>query len=146
MSIELENNSQTECDEAGLISLATFALKKMGVHPDSDLSITIVDEAEMSSLHVQWMDLEGPTDVLSFPMDEVKPHSTASGPATVGDIVLCPAFAAKQGLPHSLEHELNILTAHGVLHLLGFDHAEKEAETEMFALQEQIVQDWNSST
>lgn len=118
----------------------------MGVHPDSELSITVVTEEEMSRLHLEWMDLPGPTDVLSFPMDEVKPFSSASGPATVGDIVLCPAFAEAQGLAHSLEHELHILTAHGVLHLLGYDHAEKETEAEMFALQERIVQDWTSST
>ncbi len=146
MSVELENNSQVTCDETGLVSLATFALGQMGVHPDSELSITVVDEDEMSRLHLEWMDLAGPTDVLSFPMDEVKPFSSASGPAMVGDIVLCPAFAAAQGLAHPLEHELNILTAHGVLHLLGYDHAEKEAEAEMFALQERIVHDWKSST
>jgi len=120
-------------------------MKAMGVHPNSDLSITIVDEPEMSQLHLQWMDLEGPTDVLSFPMDEVQPDSAASGPAMLGDIVLCPQFAARQKLPHPLEHELNILATHGVLHLLGFDHAEKAAETEMFALQEKIVREWNQS-
>ena len=118
----------------------------MGVHPDSELSITVVDEDEMSKLHVEWMDLPGPTDVLSFPMDEVIPFSSASGPAMVGDIVLCPAFAAKADLKHSLDHELNILTAHGVLHLLGFDHAEKAAEREMFELQDRLVRNWESST
>ncbi len=146
MPIELENSSQSSCNESGLVSLAAFALVEMGVHPDSELSITVVDEEEMSRLHVQWMDLPGPTDVLSFPMDEVKPFSSASGPAMVGDIVLCPAFAAKAGLKHSLDHELNILTAHGVLHLLGFDHAEKDEEVAMFELQERLVRDWESST
>lgn len=116
----------------------------MGVHPESELSITVVDEPEISKLHVEWMDLPGPTDVLSFPMDEVKPHSAGDGPAMIGDIVLCPDFAAKQGLTHSLEHELNILTTHGVLHLLGFDHANKDEEIEMFALQEHIVREWEA--
>lgn len=145
MSIELENNSQVWVDETGLISLATFALERMGVHPDSDLAIKVVDQAEISKLHLEWMDLDGPTDVLSFPMDEVKPHSSEFGPAVVGDIVLCPAFAEQNDLKHSLEHELHILTAHGILHLLGFDHAEKQEETKMFALQERIVQEWKSS-
>ena len=145
MAIELSNESKSTCDEPALISVAQFAVAAMGVHPDSDLSITIVDEDRMSELHIEWMDLPGPTDVLSFPMDELLPHSHESGPGIIGDIVLCPDFAAKQKVAHSLSDELALLTVHGVLHCLGYDHAEKEEEIAMFSLQEKIVADWKST-
>ena len=116
MAIELSNESNSACDEAALISVAEFTLDAMGIHPESDVSITVVDEDRMSELHVEWMDLEGPTDVLSFPMDEMLPNSAADGPGIVGDIVLCPDFAAKQAEKHSLADELALLTIHGLLH------------------------------
>ena len=124
-------------------SLAEFALLKMGIHPDSELNMRIVTEDEMSQLHVKWMDLPGPTDVISFPMDEVKPNSKSDGPAIVGDIVLCPAFAEKNG-KQSLEKELELLTVHGVLHLLGFDHEIIDEEKEMFKLQDDLLANWRS--
>jgi probable rRNA maturation factor len=124
--------------------VAKFALNKMGIHPDSELNIRLVNEEEMSQLHLKWMDLPGPTDVLSFPMDELKPNSKSDGPGLVGDIVLCPAFAEKNG-KQSLEKELELLTVHGVLHLLGFDHAEKDEEIAMFKLQDDLLVNWRSN-
>jgi probable rRNA maturation factor len=144
MGIELTNNSAAQADENQISSVAKFALAKMGIHPDSDLSITLVDEAEMEKLHIEWMDLPGPTDVLSFPMDELKPFSAADGPGIIGDIVLCPEFAAKQA-KSTVAAELALLTIHGILHLLGFDHAEKNEEKEMFDLQEKILKEWMNS-
>jgi len=144
MGIELTNNSAAQADENQISSVAKFVLAKMGIHPDSDLSITLVDEAEMEKLHIEWMDLPGPTDVLSFPMDELKPFSAADGPGIIGDIVLCPEFAAKQA-KSTVAAELALLTIHGVLHLLGFDHAEKDEEKEMFDLQEKILKEWMNS-
>jgi probable rRNA maturation factor len=126
-----------------LKSVADFALNQMGIHPDSELNIRIVAEDEMSDLHLKWMNLPGPTDVLSFPMDELKPNSKSDGPGLVGDIVLCPAFAEKNG-KQSLEKELELLTVHGVLHLLGFDHAEKSEEAAMFKLQDDLLSNWRS--
>jgi probable rRNA maturation factor len=145
MSIELTNNSSATANENEIQSVAAFALEKMGIHPDSDLSITLVDEEEMENLHIEWMDLPGPTDVLSFPMDELKPFSAAKGPGIIGDIVLCPNFAAKQA-KSTVEAELALLTIHGVLHLLGFDHAEKAEEKEMFELQEKILKEWQAAS
>jgi len=142
--IEITNEHDLACNEAAIISAATYALDQMGIHPDSELSISIVDEAEMTQLHIQWMDLPGPTDVLSFPMDEMKPFSADAGPGVVGDIVLCPEFAAKQAVGHSVEDEISLLTMHGVLHLLGYDHLDKEEEREMFALQEKLLNDWKA--
>ena len=144
MGIELSNESNSSCDEAAIISVAAFAMAKMGIHPDSDLSITLVDEARIEELHIQWMDLPGPTDVLSFPMDEMKPHSAADGPGIIGDIVLCPEFARKQA-KDGLDAELALLTVHGVLHCLGYDHAEKAEELEMFGLQDECLKEWKAA-
>ena len=147
MNIELTNLSGRECDELQIRDLASFTLDKLGIHPDSELSISLVDEDEMSTLHMQWMDEPGPTDVLSFPMDEMKPNSSSNGPGLLGDIVLCPVFAELQAknAGHSLQSELELLTVHGILHLLGFDHREAEEEKVMFGLQEKYLKEWRAS-
>jgi len=146
MNIEMVSLTTSDCDQDRLISLADFSLNSMGIHPDSELSISIVDEEEMSSLHMQWMDEPGPTDVLSFPMDEMKPYSATTGPGILGDIVLCPEFAVEQARTagHSLQEELELLTVHGVLHLLGFDHRESDERKIMFAKQDELLMGWRS--
>ena len=144
MGIEIANNSGIACNEDEIVEVAAFALDKMGIHPDSDLGITLVDEDEITKLHVQWMDLPGPTDVLSFPMDELKPFSASDGPGIIGDIVICPQFAAKQATNHSVADEISLLTVHGVLHLLGFDHVEPDEHKIMFDLQEKTLADWRN--
>ena len=144
MGIEIANNSGIACNEDEIVDVAAFALDKMGIHPDSDLGITLVDEDEITKLHVQWMNLPGPTDVLSFPMDEVKPFSASDGPGIIGDIVICPQFAAKQAVSHSVADEISLLTVHGVLHLLGFDHVEEEEHKVMFGLQDKTLAEWRN--
>jgi probable rRNA maturation factor len=144
MGIEIANNSGIACNEDGIVDVAAFALDKMGIHPDSDLGITLVDEDEITKLHIQWMNLPGPTDVLSFPMDELKPFSASDGPGIIGDIVICPQFAAKQAINHSTEDEISLLTVHGVLHLLGFDHVEEEEHKVMFGLQDKTLAEWRA--
>lgn len=143
MSIEVNNESVIAVDETALLRLATFALDLLHVHPDAELAILLVDEGTMEQLHLQWMDEPGPTDVLSFPMDELRPGSEESiTPAgLLGDIVLCPQVAIGQAetARHSTLDELLLLTAHGLLHLLGFDHAEPEEEKEMFGIQREIL-------
>ena len=144
MNIELTNLTKNEIDESSLISLADFALNSMGIHNDSDLSISLVDEDEMSALHIRWMDEPGATDVLSFPMDEMRPNSAANGPGMVGDIVLCPDYASRQAAQagHSLHEELELLTVHGVLHLLGYDHRVDAEKKVMFDLQDEMLMKW----
>ena len=144
MGIEIANNSGVACNEDGIVDVAAFALDKMGIHPDSDLGITLVDEDEITKLHIQWMNLPGPTDVLSFPMDELKPFSASDGPGIIGDIVICPQFAAKQAVNHSTEDEISLLTVHGVLHLLGFDHVEEEEHKVLFGLQDKTLAEWRA--
>ncbi|GGG59083.1 endoribonuclease YbeY [Kocuria dechangensis] len=125
--------------------LAAFVLGRLHVHPDAELSIAVVDEEEMTRLHVEWMDLPGPTDVLSFPMDELRP-GTPDAPAegTLGDIVLCPPVARRQAeaAGHPVADELCLLTTHGILHLLGHDHVEPEERQVMFALQRDLLTDF----
>ena len=143
MKIDLENKTNYQLDEAHLISLADFSLTKLGVHPDSELGIRLVNEIEMEELHQKWMNLSGATDVMSFPMDEIKPDSASNGPGIIGDIVLCPEFAAKNG-KQSTDLEIELLTVHGVLHLLGFDHEEVEDELVMFKMQEDFLNQWRA--
>jgi probable rRNA maturation factor len=143
MSIEINNESGISVDESALQRLVTYALDQMHVHRDAELAIVLVDEAAMEQLHVQWMDEPGPTDVLSFPMDELRPGTdeviTPAG--LLGDIVLCPQVAIGQAetAGHGVLDELLLLTTHGLLHLLGFDHAEPEEEKEMFGIQRDIL-------
>ena len=108
--------------------------------------VILVDEEEMTRLHIEWMDEPGPTDVMSFPMDDLRPGDP-SGPrvtGVLGDIVLCPRVAERQGAAagHGPQAELALLLTHGVLHLLGHDHAEPEEHERMFALQAELLEDW----
>ena len=144
MSIEINNESGLEADEVRILNLATFALDFMNIDPDAELSIVMANEPTMEKLHIEFMDEPGPTDVLSFPMDELRPGTPTSPtlPGLLGDIVLCPAVAATQAATagHETINELLLLTTHGILHLLGYDHAEPEEEREMFALQREILE------
>ncbi|MET8138855.1 rRNA maturation RNase YbeY [Sphaerisporangium sp. NPDC005288] len=152
MSIEVANESGVEVDESSLVELAGHVLGRMGIHPLAELSILVVDEAAMSQLHEQWMGEPGPTDVLAFPMDELRPNPGGSrqdvdaplDPALLGDVVLCPQVAAKQAADagHSTREELELLCTHGILHLLGYDHAEPEEHAEMFGLQGELLDAW----
>ena len=146
MYIELTDLTNSNADSNRIKSLADFSLRSLGIHPESELSISLVDVEEMSSLHMRWLDESGPTDVLSFPMDELKPNSSSDGPGILGDIVLCPEYAKKQAVEigHSLQDELEVLVVHGVLHLLGFDHRENDEKTMMFSRQDEILREWRS--
>lgn len=143
MTIEINNESTIEIDETRVLRLTEYILGEMHVSPDAELAIVLVDEGAMEALHVQWMDEPGPTDVLSFPMDELRPgtEDAPTPPGLLGDIVLCPQVAETQALAagHSTLDELLLLTTHGLLHLLGFDHAEPEEEREMFGLQRELL-------
>ena len=144
MSVELNNESGVEVDQPRVLALANYALDYMNIHPDADLAISFTDEATMEKLHIEFMDESGPTDVLSFPMDELRPGTpedlTPAG--LLGDIVVCPMVAERQAQAagHETINEILMLTTHGILHLLGFDHAESDEEKEMFGLQREILE------
>ena len=149
MSIEINNESDLEIDEARVLNLASFALDHMRIHTDAELAIQFVDEPAMEVLHIQWMDEPGPTDVLSFPMDELRPggEGEVAEPGLLGDIVVCPQVAIRQAeaAGHEPINEILLLTTHGILHLLGFDHAEPDEEKEMFGLQKAILDNFYAS-
>ncbi|WP_062289096.1 rRNA maturation RNase YbeY [Demequina phytophila] len=141
--IEVNNETDASVDEVEFAELARYVLAQMHVADGAELAIMFVDEEAMEQLHVQWMDEPGPTDVLSFPMDELRPGTpdepTPAG--LLGDIVVCPSVAQRQAAAagHSAEEEMLLLTTHGILHLLGYDHVEPEEEKEMFALQRNLL-------
>lgn len=143
MSVDVLNETDARVDEVELVALARYVIDQMRVHPQSELCVRLVDEDTMAVLHEKWMDLPGPTDVMSFPMDELRPGRAGEVPVEgiLGDIVLCPSVAARQAAEagHAPAEELLLLTTHGILHLLGYDHADPEEEKEMFDLQRQLL-------
>jgi probable rRNA maturation factor len=149
MSIEIANESGVAVDERALEQLARYVLTEMKVHPLVELSIRLVETDAMAALHQHFMKEPGPTDVLAFPMDELNDQRDDLDredvpPTLLGDVVLCPAVAdgqAKQA-GHSLEAELDLLCAHGILHLLGYDHGDETEEQEMFGLQRRLLAGW----
>ena len=152
MSVEVTNETIWDIDAKAFSDLGLWVMDQMRVSTQSDLTILFVDPEPIAELHERWMSLEGPTDVMSFPMDELtpgggRPDANPLGAAMLGDIILCPAFDRKQAemAGHDLAHELALLTVHGVLHLLGYDHIQPADEREMFALQNEILADWYDS-
>jgi probable rRNA maturation factor len=150
VSIEIANESGVAVDEPSIVAAARFALDRMQVSRLAELSVMLVGLDVMAELHERYLDLPGPTDVMAFPMDELdsarRPDAPDPGPTLLGDLVLCPQFARDQAhkAGHSLMDELHLLTVHGVLHLLGYDHAEPAEEREMFTLQKRILADFKT--
>jgi probable rRNA maturation factor len=146
VTVEINNESGVAVDEAALVRLATFALDQLRIHPLAELSILLVDEPTMTSYHVKYMGEDGPTDVLSFPMDELRPPSEDEDApeGLLGDIVLCPTVTARQAAEHgrTAEEETEYLLVHGLLHLLGYDHAEPAEKAEMFGLKDKLIASW----
>ncbi|WP_446720490.1 rRNA maturation RNase YbeY [Kocuria sp. HSID16901] len=143
-----DHSDQPDLDEAtiqNLASLVAFSFTQLKVKASTELGIALVSEAEMERLHLDWMELPGPTDVMSFPMDELTPGTSEQwAEGALGDIALCASVAARQAQAagHSLSDELCLLTVHGILHCLGFDHGTPEEEAEMFGIQRSILEEF----
>ena len=146
MSVEVNDESGAAIDAHRLAELSRFVLDRLRVHPLAELSVLAVDANTMAAHHLQWMDEAGPTDVMAFPMDEMRPADDDEEPeeGLLGDVVLCPEVAETQARAagHSTEHELDLLCTHGILHLLGYDHGEPAEKAEMFGLQSRLLHDW----
>jgi probable rRNA maturation factor len=157
VSIEIANESGVDIDESALAGLARHVLDEMRVHPLAELSVLLVDEPAMTELHVRWMGEEGPTDVLAFPMDELRPpqpggvhaeHGTSDPPGVpglLGDVVICPQVASVQAR-HGVQGEIDLLCTHGILHLLGYDHADASEHATMFGLQDRLLASWHAES
>ena len=141
MSIEVTNSSGQLVPSSEITSLLNFAMIELDLNPECDLNVGFIEDEFMTELHIKWMDEPGSTDVLSFPMD--MPENKGDD-VTLGDIMISPVFAAAQAKAagHSTEHEIYILATHGLLHIIGYDHADPEEERVMFALQENLVEKW----
>jgi len=159
VSIEIANESGAEVDEVALAALARHVLDEMRIHPLAELSVLLVDEGVMTELHVRWMGESGPTDVLAFPMDELRPpqpggtraeHAAAADPPGVpgllGDVVICPQVAGEQArnAEHDVRDEISLLCTHAILHLLGYDHADPDEHATMFGLQDRLLASWRA--
>ncbi len=146
MSVDVNDESGAEVDVDRLAALSRYVLDRLRIHPLAELSVVAVDPTTMAGHHQQWMDEEGPTDVMAFPMDELRPghDEEEPDPGLLGDVVLCPQVAAEQAAAagHPVGHELDLLCTHGILHLVGFDHAEDEDKKEMFGLQTELLTAW----
>lgn len=152
MSIEILEESGTSTDVRRLASLSRFVLDRLRVHPLAELCITLVDEDTIAGLNEKWMGKDGPTDVLAFPMDELRPGQAHEDPeeGVLGDLVICPRVADRQAADargagragYTVDDEMELLTVHGILHLLGYDHAEPEEHAEMFGLQDRLLAEW----
>jgi len=142
MTVDIINRSGALVPESQMHTLIDFGIDYLEINPESSISLIFVDVQEMEELHIKWMDEPGPTDVLSFPMDMPENKGDV---VTLGDIVIAPAVAAQQAQQagHSVEHEMYILATHGLLHIVGYDHADSDEEKVMFALQEKIVKEWS---
>ena len=144
--VVVTNESGVVCDEQALAELANWLMVQLRLHTECELGITLVDLERMTGLHEDWMNEPGATDVLSVPIDELRSADldVEPKPGVLGDIVLCPAFLTdqmqKSGRP--LDHELAFLVVHGTLHLIGYDHMDEHELTAMFALQDQLLNDW----
>ncbi len=153
MTVEVVNESGLDVPEVRRTQqLAAFVLDEMRVHPLAELAVTAVDEDTIAELNRTWMEKDGPTDVLAFPMDELRPGKVNEEPeeGILGDLVLCPAVAARQAeeaaatgqTGYTVVDELDLLTVHGILHLLGYDHADPGEHAEMFGLQARLLAAW----
>jgi probable rRNA maturation factor len=154
VSVEILQESGHPVDVARVAKLCRFALDRLRVHPLAELCLSFVDEDTIAELNATWMDKSGPTDVLAWPMDELRPGLVNEEPeeGTLGDIAICPQVARRQAEEAAARgqagyqelDEIDLLTVHGILHLLGYDHAEPEEHAEMFGLQARLLAEWQA--
>lgn len=148
MNVDVHNESGEVVDLTRLTRLCRFVMSRMRLHPGTEMCLRLVEPDTIAAMNAQWMGKQGPTDVLSFPMDELEPGDDESPEAYLGDIALCPQVAAEQAPDnaHDAPEEMELLTVHGILHLLGYDHAEPEEHREMFTLQARLLTEWQTES
>lgn len=142
-----ESGSDLDLDVVALTKLARFVMRRMRLHPATEMTVRLVDVPTITRLNEQWMDKKGPTDVLSFPMDELTPghgDPDEEPEGYLGDIALCPQVAKDQAPAENRSplDEVELLLVHGILHLMGYDHATPDEHAEMFGIQGRLLVEW----
>lgn len=142
ISVQVDEPFAAEVDAADLAEIITVALVSEG-RADAEVTLVVADDETVAALNQQYRGVEGPTDVLSFPAQEPTPGfvSAPEADAYLGDIIVALPFTRRQAaeLGRPLAAELRLLAVHGVLHLLGYDHAEPDEEAAMWARQDAIL-------
>ena len=135
-----DDSHAVHVDTRRLQHAATVVLDAMSVPPRMELNLILVDPEQMTALNVEHMGSSGPTDVLAFPLDTIE-EAAEDRPSILGDVVLCPDVAAAQAPENNTttQGEIEMLTVHGILHLLGHDHAEPEEAATMFGLTDTLL-------
>lgn len=159
MSIDIYAADEQHDHEIDLdlwVKVAKGTLADEGVRGLAEVSLIFADEPTIADLNQQFMGIVGPTDVLSFPIDDEPepsgrvPDAGGSGPGEpplpeipqlIGDVVICPAVAARNAIEHevSFESEVALLVVHGVLHLIGWDHVNDEEAERMEAREQELL-------
>jgi len=132
-------------DPEHLRSLAEAVLTAEGFPPEAEVSITLVQDDEMARWNLSALGVTGPTDVLSFPVEALspgvdRPQAPEGAPLLIGDVVIAPDYVRRQAGDYGvgLEDEMALMVAHGILHLLGYDH-EDDAEAELMENRERVI-------
>ena len=146
----VDESGEPSVDVDDLVELSTYVLTRLRLHDETEMTLRLVDEDSIAALNAQWMGADGPTDVLAFPMDELRAGTSDSPaePGYLGDLALCPQVAERQAgeAGHAAAEEHRLLTVHGILHLVGHDHADLAEHAEMFGLQADLLHAWQERT
>ena len=140
MAVYLADEQSHAVDAEDLLDLARYVLAAQRVPPEMEVALLLVDRDTIAELNATHMGHTGPTDVLAFPIDEPG-ESPPDVPSVLGDVVLCPSVAAEQAprFDRTTHEELRLLTVHGLLHLLGMDHADEAEERAMFGRTDELL-------
>ncbi|REK20654.1 MAG: rRNA maturation RNase YbeY [Actinobacteria bacterium] len=146
MSIFVADEQAETIDLPGLRSLAELVLSEEGYPSDAEVTLLLVSDAEMSSYNARFLDRDGPTDVLAFPVEDLRPGvvpdvDTNGPPLLLGDIIIAPSYISRQAEEYgvSFEDEISLMVVHGLLHLLGYDHQSDDEAEEMENRERQIL-------
>ncbi len=142
--VALDEQSTRSISTSRWARLASDVLIAEGIGDGSELNLTFIDVDEMTALNIEHMDGTGPTDVLSFPLDDSDDVVIGDQTRLLGDVLICPPIVAKQA-PGNPDDEMALMVVHGVLHILGMDHQEPEEEAEMKAAEKRHLDRWRSS-
>ncbi len=136
IQIEIPENLPISIDPAIIEAAAQATLHAGGAPAEADLTVVLADDTQLQGLNREFLGIDAPTDVLSFPAGDVDPDTDRT---YLGDVVISVERAQSQASDHSLEDELRLLVVHGVLHLLGHDHAEQAEKDVMWGIQREVL-------